>query len=88
MQRGARTSSVDSIVSLISARSGHGTCRHTSLATTPGCNAYVVTPLPARRRASSALNSTLASFDTLYSGNPERVAVGRRSAAQSRPRAR
>ena len=44
-----------------------------------------MTPVPASRRASSFVNSTLASFETEYSPSPPAEAVGRRSASQSMP---
>jgi hypothetical protein len=66
-------------------RTGHGTRRQMSEATTPGCSAYVVTPLPKVRRASSAENSTLHSLDTAYSCNPVMPRAGRRSASKSIP---
>ena len=66
-------------------RTGHGTRRQMSEATTPGCSAYVVTPVPATRRASSCVNSTLHSLETAYSGSPVRPRVRRRSASKSMP---
>ena len=68
-----------------SGRTGHGTRRQMSEATTPGCSAYVVTPVSATRRASSAENSTLASLETAYSRIPVRPRAGRRSASKSMP---
>ena len=64
---------------------GHGTRRQMSEATTPGWSAYVVTPVPAVRRASSAENSTLPSFETAYSRIPVIPRAGRRSASKSMP---
>ena len=66
-------------------RTGHGTRRQMSEATTPGCSAYVVTPVPATRRASSWVNSTLPSLETAYSRIPVRPRAGRRSASKSMP---
>ena len=45
---------------VISGRTGHGTRRQMSEATTPGCSAYVVTPVPAVRRASSCAEQHVA----------------------------
>ena len=77
--------SVVSIRRVMRGRTGHGTRRQMSEATTPGCSAYVVIPRPAVRRASSWLNSTLASLDTEYSGIAVRCAVRRRTASKSMP---
>ena len=46
-----------------STRSSAGLPRNSWLLTTPGCSAFTVTPVPARRRASSRANSTLASLE-------------------------
>ena len=70
---------------VMSGRTGHGTRRQMSDATTPGCSAYVVTPVPATRRASSCVNSTLPSLETAYSRIPVRPRAGRRSASKSMP---
>jgi hypothetical protein len=84
-------SSTDSMCRVMNARIGHGTRRKTSDATKPGCTAYVVTPVPAVRRASSCVNSTLHSLDTIYSRAPTIPrfpmvrGVGRRSASKSMP---
>lgn len=71
--------------SFITGRIGHGTRRQTSDATAPGCTAYDVTRVPSNRRASSCVNRTFASFDTLYSGRPVGLSVGFRTASQSMP---
>jgi hypothetical protein len=72
---------------VISGRTGHGTRRQMSDATTPGCSAYVVTPVPSVRRASSCENSTLHNLETAYPCIPVTPRSGRRSASKSIPRA-
>ena len=83
----AAPSVTESIRRVISGRTGHGTRRQMSEATTPGCSAYDVTPVPAMRRASSWVNSTLHSLDTAYSCSAVMLRAGRRTASKSIPRA-
>jgi hypothetical protein len=81
-------SSGEIMKSLARWRSPQGSSLQMSVATTPGWSAKVVTPLPASRRASSFVKSTLASFDTEYSWKPPAERAGRRCASQSIPLAR